>query len=185
MVAPCLTTTFRRNPPYIWCSAFVVVPRNARRRITPLPRRTSISTRKSSWLCWSTTRYTIPLLFFLFCVNWLFYWYLGRWKRKDQPTSPGMPRREVRSRCFHGRSQGSSILREMRKDLRFQRTRVRWVSVNNMVVRRCGVENTLWLCKKDFVFIWVHNSQLMMCIHDFCRLALLLSVKNNTQVLQV
>merc|ERR1712071_42725 len=43
------TTTSRRSPPCTWCSAFVVVPRNARRRITPPPKRPPTSTRKSNW----------------------------------------------------------------------------------------------------------------------------------------
>lgn len=47
-----------QSQPFIWCSACVVVARNARRRITPPPRRSNTSTRRSSCRSWSTTVWT-------------------------------------------------------------------------------------------------------------------------------
>lgn len=147
MVVLCPIITFKRNLPCTWCSAFVVVPRNARRRTTPLPKRTSISTRKSSWLFWNTTRYEISINIPHFSYSNYFF-PTGWWEWQDQQTPPRMPWWEMRSWCFHGRSQGSSILWQVCQDVRFQCARVRWVSINKILVRRCEVENTLWLCIK-------------------------------------
>merc|ERR1711976_1064025 len=45
----CLTTTFKKNPPFTWSFVSVVVAKNARRRITPLPKRSNTSIRKLSF----------------------------------------------------------------------------------------------------------------------------------------
>lgn len=46
--------------PCMSCWGFLEVPRKGRRRLIPSPRNRSISTRRSSWLCWTFTRYLLP-----------------------------------------------------------------------------------------------------------------------------
>ena len=53
----------RQNLPFTWYSVCVVVARSARRRTTPLPKRSSISIRRSSWPYWSTTVWTTTVRF--------------------------------------------------------------------------------------------------------------------------
>ena len=49
--------------PFTWSSVFVVVARSVRRRITPHPKRSSISTRRSNWQYWNTTVWMIMAKF--------------------------------------------------------------------------------------------------------------------------
>lgn len=64
----CLITIFKRNLLSIWSFVCVVVPKNERRRITQLQKRTSIRRRRLNWLCWNITRY-YSSVWSLF-VNW-------------------------------------------------------------------------------------------------------------------
>lgn len=68
----CLITIFKRNLLSIWSFVCVVVPKNERRRITQLQKRTSIRRRRLNWLCWNITRYYYSSVGSLF-GNWVIY----------------------------------------------------------------------------------------------------------------
>lgn len=108
-----------------------------------------------------------PQQFVIYSWIMCIFWFIpGRWKWKDQPTPPRVPWREVWRWSFHGRPQGSPILRQMRQNLCFQRARVRWISDRYVVVRRCEVEYTMAV-QNDCFYWLVRYSQPMMCIYDF------------------
>ena len=60
---------FFQNPPFTWSFVSVVVAKNARRRITPLPKRSNTSIRKLSFQSWNTTEWTIMARFTVWDAN--------------------------------------------------------------------------------------------------------------------
>ena len=60
---------FFQNPPFTWSFVSVVVAKNARRRITPLPKRSNTSIRKLSFQSWNTTELTIMAKFTVWDAN--------------------------------------------------------------------------------------------------------------------
>ena len=60
---------FFQNPPSTWSFVSVVVVKNARRRITPLPKRSNTSIRKLSFQSWNTTELTIMAKFTVWDAN--------------------------------------------------------------------------------------------------------------------